>query len=73
MRDEQFSLHRKRPGAEEDRMIGSGPEEEVLEQYASMPRAQQEQSFGMLGGMKLSYLEMDNLVRRRRGDVAADS
>ena len=71
MRDEEFSLHRKRPGAEEDRMIGSGPE--ALEQYANLSREQQEHSFGMLGGMKLNYLEIDNLVRRRRGDVAADS
>jgi hypothetical protein len=71
MQDEQkFTLHRTRPGAKEYRMIGSGLE--GLEQYAKMPRVQQEQSFGMIGGMRLNHLEMDNLVRSRRGDVTAD-
>jgi hypothetical protein len=67
--DKEFTLHRTRQGAKEDRMIGCGAE--GLEQYANMSREQQEQSFGMIGKMKLNHLEIDNLVRNR-GDVAAE-
>ena len=70
-RNDTYTLHRKRSDTEEGRKIGSG-EDEVFEQYANMPRAQQQQCFVMLGGMTLSHLEMDNFVRRRRGDVATD-
>ncbi|HXI05345.1 MAG TPA: hypothetical protein VNJ49_03290 [Bradyrhizobium sp.] len=64
--NDTYSLHRKRPGAEDDRMIDSGTREQMLDHYASMPRAYQEQSFMMLGGMKLNHLEIDNLVRARQ-------
>lgn len=60
---DEFTLHRKRPDAQEDKVIGRGSKAEMLAQYKAMARALQKQSSMMLGSMEWNYLEIDNTAR----------
>jgi hypothetical protein len=64
-RDDHYTFHRKWPGRDEDRLIGEGTKDEMLDRYEAMPQALRSQSFMMLGGMKFNHLEIDNLLRER--------
>jgi hypothetical protein len=61
-KDDQFTLHRKRPGFD-DKVIGDGDLREVLDQLHDMPSAQQKQCFVMQGSMKWNHLEIEALRR----------
>jgi hypothetical protein len=60
---DEFTLHRKPPDAQEDKVIGRGSKAEMLAQYKAMPRALQKQASMMLGSMEWNYLEIDNIAR----------
>jgi hypothetical protein len=59
--DKEFSLHRKQLGAEEDRLITSGPKSEMLRQFRNLPPAQRSQYSMMQGGMRWNHLEIDTI------------
>jgi hypothetical protein len=58
-----FSIHRKRPGQSEDRMIVSGSKVEMLRQFANLPESTRSQYFMMQGGVEWNHLEVDNMLR----------
>jgi len=67
-----FSIHRKRPGQSEDRMIFSGSKEEMLRQFANLPESTRSQYFMMQGGMEWNHLEVDNMLRNEAAQNPTD-
>jgi hypothetical protein len=62
MRDgNEFSLHRKRPGAEADRLVANGPKSDMLRQFRQLPKSQRSQYSMMQGGMRWNHLEIDTI------------
>jgi hypothetical protein len=59
--NDNYSLHRKRPGAEEDRLIASGSKSEMVRQFRNLPESQRSQYSMMQGGMRWNYLEIDTI------------
>jgi hypothetical protein len=59
--DNEFSLHRKQPGAEADRLVASGPKSDMLRQFRQLPKSQRSQYSMMQGGMRWNYLEIDTI------------
>jgi hypothetical protein len=59
--DRNFTLHRKRPGAADDRLITSGTKSEMLAQFKNIPPSQRPQYSMMQGNMRWNHLEIDTL------------
>jgi hypothetical protein len=70
--DQEYTLHRKKHGAESDRMIARGPRDEMLRQYLNTPSENRDQYFLMLCGMRFNHLEIDSLVRQAGLDKQYD-
>jgi hypothetical protein len=60
-RNDNYSLHRKLAGVEEDRLIASGSKSEMLRQFRNLPESQRSQYSMMQGGMRWNYLEIDTI------------
>jgi hypothetical protein len=69
--DKEFTLHRKRPGMDSDKVTASGTKEHLLRQFLNVPPSDREQYSMMQGGMEWSHREMEAMSQK--SDKPTDS
>lgn len=62
---DEYTLHRKRLEAAEDKVIATGSKSEMLRQFGNLPEAQRVQYFLMQGGMEWNHLEIEGMLREK--------